>query len=143
MSTHDVFGPGDKYRLEEREAPFHIVYEDKEDTAEEKQKKEHRGKKYKEREELKYAIDWKRVVDEHMRKREEEMRELGNAYEYPKKEEDKSVEEPGMSPYDVFGRRKSTSGRSITRRILEKKSKSSKSSSIGRRIRSSANEMFD
>ena len=47
-----------------------------------------------------------------------------------------------MSPYDVFGQRKSTSGRSIMRRILEKKSKSSKSSSIGRRIRSSANELF-
>ena len=30
----------------------------------------------------KNAIDWKRVVDEHMRKKEEKILELGDAYDY-------------------------------------------------------------
>ena len=33
-------------------------------------------------------INWSEVVKEHMRKREEEMWELGDAYEYPEEEED-------------------------------------------------------
>ena len=46
MSTHDVFGPEDKYRLEEREAPFHIVYESRtRRTQQKRSRKRNTGRK--------------------------------------------------------------------------------------------------
>ena len=48
-------------------------------------------------------IDWSEVMEEHIKKLEDEMWELVNTYVYPKDNEDGGNKEPAVSPYNVFG----------------------------------------
>ena len=89
VSSYDIFGSENKYSERSERHPLHIVYqledEGEEDTAEVEQQQKHQEMKDREKEEQgaqksmqKHAIYWKRVVDEQMRIKEEEMWELSD-----------------------------------------------------------------